>query len=364
MRSETRDQLWSGLEDVIRIIGERQPKRHEPRSALTIGYAQLLLAISFARIDTHRAKAVFDEAQARIAPRDPIHTFLVTALSLRLDDAIAGRPMRRFHCAKTRASFIGLDRVERYKALRFVETLRTVDANELDAIAMFSGRDNRAPSEPPAWETSPEHERAHQAELLLDTDLATVFDMLMTLPEHLAMPVAVRAATLAEGSLACRALEVLAHFGWGELAEATLAKVRMLDTGARVVAFPGTIRALRKLGARSEMAELCAQLEHEESLAPLVAGAWAFLGDARWKRAFDAAFAKKRDDRHDTREWIRMIARGYAVANVRDAMDGARWLATFACTTTDSLGTSTHYTWSVVHVVSSICLVFDEICDD
>jgi hypothetical protein len=207
----------------------------------------------------------------------------------------------------------------------------------------------------------PEDERAHRAELLLDTDLATALDMLVTLPERLAMPVAVRAAALAEGALAGTALEVVAHFGWGELAEDVLAKIDTLDGPAT---FPGVIRALRKLGARSEMAELCAQNEHVESFAPLVAGAWAFLGDVRSNGAFDAACARTFDSRNDRLGWFRTIARGYALATVHDAMDGARRLAKFACTVTDSLGTASHYHWTVLHVVASCGLIFDEVCDD
>ena len=207
------------------------------------------------------------------------------------------------------------------------------------------------------------------------------FDVMLELPESQAVPIVARAVpiigTLPEprrAVLYAEALVVAGHFGRTELIPNLL---DALGNAARVV--PGneldrvldqSLRALRRIGLRHEIAELLAEVEHALAAGTgnlharlALAGGLAFLGDtARALPILDQA-RKALAEINSIQErlmerltLIRALAQAYAQAPLGHALGGIAELSGYLRDITDSFGTNSHYCLSVLHFVESLVL--------
>jgi hypothetical protein len=203
------------------------------------------------------------------------------------------------------------------------------------------------------------------------------FDVMLELPESYAVPILTRAVpiigTLPEprrAVLYAEALVVAGHFGRTELIP------DLLDSlGGAVRVVPGTeldrvldqsLRALRRIGLRHEIAELLADVEHALAAGTAhlrarlaLAGGLAFLGDtARALPILDQARKALGENLTLTNrlELTRALAQAYSQAPLGNALGGIAELSGQLRDITDSFGTNSHYCLSVLHFVESLVL--------
>lgn len=285
----------------------------------------------------------------------------------------------------------GLDRVARYKVDRLREASRILEPLERpDAIGAFSKRqhDSRGPEFAELRKLSDPTARAKEiarltevADKAIEAEKARlldgIFDVLLELPEAGAVPILSRAwpiiATLPEARHAVlygEALVVAGHFGRTELVP------DLLDAlGIAVRAVPGTeldrvldqsLRALRRIGLRREIAELLADVEtaldtnsaNQRARLALAAGL-AYLGEtARALPILEQARRTLGESMTLTArlELTRALAQAYAQAPIGDALAAIAELAGQLRDITDSFGTNSHYCLSVLHFVESLVL--------
>ena len=139
-----------------------------------------------------------------------------------------------------------------------------------------------------------------------------------------------------------------------------------------------SLRALRRIGLRAEIAELLAEAEHaaagpEALRARLaIAAGLAYLGDAaralpifdQARAQLDASFAAISTLAKDAPrpllpaalELTRSLALAYAQAPLGNALGGIAELSGHLREVTDNLGTNSHYCVSVLHFVESLVL--------
>jgi cellulose synthase operon protein C len=403
------EQLATALEQLLTRIRTTRRKRSpvEAPVPLTGAYATLQLAHGFARIGQHeRARALVGEARAALAAviADPVHAYLAAAFEARIEQTIAGLPPEAPLPDALGAQLAALDRVARYKVDRLREASRILEPIERpDAIGAFSRKQSdgrgaefaalRVLAEPGA--------RAREIARLLELAaraedgervrlLDGCFDVMLELPEAHAVPSLTAAVPIIErlpeprrAVLYAEALVVAGHFGRTELIPSLLdalgGAVRVVPGNELARVLDHSLRALRRIGLRHEIAELLADAEHalatgaprhlateeqrrdhehQRRVARLaLAGGIAFLGDtARALPILEQAckaLGEPMTPPHRL-ERIRALALAYAQAPLGHALGGIAELSGQLRDITDSYGTNSHYCLSVLHFVESL----------
>jgi cellulose synthase operon protein C len=403
------EHLSSALEELAQRIGKTRRKRSatEAPAQLTGAYVGFQLAYGFARIGKQdRARELVAGARAVLVEvaSDPVHAYLVAAFAARVEQAIAGLAPETPLPEALGAPLAALDRLARYKvdrlrdASRILEPLARPDPFGGFLDLQRASRDPelavvRAIAEPRARaralaglvevaaESEPDRERLIEG----------ILGVLLGLPEAEAVPILTRTwplvARLPEPRRAARyaeALVVAGHFGRTDLVPGLLA---LLGAAIRAVAaaelervLQHSLRALRRIGLRAEIAELLAEAEQARSVHEpggldgrlAIAAGLAFLGDtARALPIFDQARAVLGDNfraiaeiRKDgsrlplTRplELTRALALAYAQAPLGDALSGIAELVQYFRDITDHHTTNSHFCLSVLHFVESLVL--------
>jgi hypothetical protein len=390
------EQLTTALDRLREKIGTTRRKRSpvEAPATQTGAYVDLQLAHGYARIGQHeRARALEQGARAALGSvlNDPVHNYLVNAYSARVEQAIAGQPPETPLPDNLGAQLAALDRVARYKVDRLREASRILEPLERpDAIGAFSKRqhDSRGPEFAALRALTDVAKRAKEVARLVDTaakseeaDMARLldgcFDVLLELPENQAAPILLRAWPIIgklpeprRAVLYAEALVVAGHFGRTELVPELLEHL-----GKAIPAVPGneldrvldqSLRALRRIGLRNEIAELLGDVEKHlaNNTAHLrarlaLAGGLAFLGDtSRALPILDTARKALGESMTLTArlDLTRALAQAYAQAPLGHALGGITELAAQLRDITDSFGTNSHYCLSVLHFVESLVL--------
>jgi hypothetical protein len=360
----------------------------------TGAYVNFQLAHGFARIGQHvRSRALVAEARTALSTvaADAVHAYLIAAFAARVEQAIAGLPPETALPDPLGAQLAGLDRVARYKVDRLREASHILEPLERpDAIGAFSKRqhDSRGPEFAALRSIADASARAKEISRLVDVAggaieaekfrlLDGIFDVLLELPEAGAVPILGRAwpmvATLPDARhavLYCEALVVAGHFGRTELVPELLESL-----GLAVRAVPGTelarvldqsLRALRRIGLRREIAELLGDVENalDTGTANLqgrlaLAAGLAYLGEtARALPILEQARKSLGESMTLTArlDLTRSLARAYAQAPIGDALAAIADLSGQLRDITDSFGTNSHYCLSVLHFVESLVL--------
>jgi hypothetical protein len=370
----------------------RKPSPVEAPKHLTQAYVSFQLGHGYARIGQHqRARALVNEARQALAAvaTDAVHAYLMAAFTARVEQAIQGLPPETALPEPLGGQLAALDRVSRYKVDRLREASRILEPLERpDAIGAFSKRqhDSRGPEFAALRGIPDAAARAKEIARLVDVAgtsnetemnrlLDGVFDVLLELPENGAMPILNRAWPMVAQLPAARhamlygdALVVAGHFGRTELVP------KLLDQlGEAVKAVPGpelgrvldqSLRALRRIGLRREIAELLADVEtaldggSANIFARLaLAAGLAYLGETtRALPILEGARKALNDPMTLTQrlDLTRALASAYAQAPINDALAAIADLSSQLRDITDSFGTNSHYCLSVLHFVESL----------
>ena len=405
--SASGEHLSRALEELAQRIARTRRKRSmmEAPAQQTNAYVQLQLAHGFARIGKHeRARGLVGEARDAIAPvaSDPVHAYLIAAFVARVDQAIAGEPPEVALPEAFGAQLAALDRLARYKVERLREVSRILEPIERsDAMGAFLQRhhDARGPEFAALYAIAEPRARARAIDQLVDDAAANegvrarllggILDVLLELAEADAVPILARAWPLiAQLPAAARAvpyadaLVVAGHFGRTELVPGLLALLGAALRGSASAdverVLQRSLRALRRIGLRGEIAELLADAEHaatgpEALRARLaIAAGLAYLGDAaralpifdqargQLNETFAAIGALTKDAPRPpltaALELTRALALAYAQAPLGNALGGIAELSGHLRDITDNFGTNSHYCLSVLHFVESLVL--------
>ena len=390
------EHLTTALEELAARIDKTKRKRTplEAPPHLTGAYVNFLLAYGFARIGgAERARSLVAEAKKALAPTatDPVHAYLIAAYGARVDQAIAGIASETPLPDELGAQLTNLDRVHRYKVDRLREASRILEPLERpDAIGAWikKEKDSRGPEFAALREITDPVKRAKAVDKLVDVAAQSepererlidgIFDVLLELPESGAVPILARTwpliARVAEprrAVLYAEALVVAGHFGRTELVPAMLdalaAAIRLVQGADLERVLQHSLRALRRIGLRAEIAELLAEAEHAlpanriEALRGrlALAAGLAFLGEhARAVPIYEQARSALTESmvlpvRLDL---TRALALAYAQAPLQQALGGLADLANQLRDITDSYGTNSHYCLSVLNFVESLVL--------
>ncbi|HSS00370.1 MAG TPA: hypothetical protein VLM79_25100 [Kofleriaceae bacterium] len=390
------EHLNAALEDIVTRVATTRRRRsfNEAPMELTGAYVQLQLAHGFARVGRHaRARELAVHARTGLAAvaGDPVHAYLLAAFVARIEHAIVGVAPETALPAELGAQLAALDRLARFKVDRLREASRILEPLlRPDAFGVYiqGHGDARGPEfaelrrlEPwlRAERVMALIQRAAGAgdadrERLIDGILDALLDLgastAVPLLDH-AFPVIGHLPQARRAVLYARALVVAGHFGHarlvGELLELLGAAIRAAAGSDLDRVLLHSLRALRRIGLRREIAELLADAEHALVAAGpdalharlALAAGLAFLGDAaRALPIFDQAHAMLGSNMLPTArlELTRALALAYAQAPLGNALAGIGRLADGLHDITDSLATNSHYCLSVLHFVESLVL--------
>lgn len=390
------DVLGDALDKLSDQITKTKRKRSPVEAPVghTQAYINLQLALGYARVGKHdKARGLVNESQTALAAiNDPVHAYLSAAYSARVDHAIAGLPSETALGGEHSTRLSALDRVSRYKVDRLREASLILEPLERpDAIGAFSKKlaDGRGP-EFAALRVMPDMtERANAVSKIIDTAeksdsneherlVGGVLDVLLELSESWAVPHLLRVIPMitkvAENKRAllyAAALVVAGHFG-----RTTIVRQMQEALGTAIATISGSdldrvlqqsLRALRRIGLRHEIADLLAKVEHAIPASRTdalrgrlaLASGMAFLGDsARALPIFEHARKALTENMTMTAklELTRSLALAYAQAPLADALTGIAELSNQLKEVTDSFGTNSHYCLSVLHFVDSLVL--------
>jgi hypothetical protein len=390
------EHLNSALEDLAQRVATTRRRRslNEAPVELTGAYVHFQLAHGFARIGRHeRARALAVQAASALGgvAADPVHAYLRAAFGVRIEHALAGAPPEAALPEALAAQLAALDRFARYKvdrlrdASRILEPLLRPDAF---GVYIHGHGDARGPEFAALRAVADPAARAAVLAELVDTAAASdpdrerlvdgILDALLELTESTAVPILARTgpliARLAEprrAVLYARALVTAGHFGAAGMVSALLdqlgAAIRVVERNDLERVMHSSLRALRRIGLRGEIADLLADAEHALAAAGpdalhgrlALAAGLAFLGDAaRALPIFDQAHAVLDaalpvPARLDL---TRALALAYAQAPIGNALGGIARLAGGLTGITDNLGTNSHYCLSVLHFIESLVL--------
>jgi tetratricopeptide (TPR) repeat protein len=391
------DQLSTALDELaVRVTNTKRTRSlTEAPIPFTNAYVAFLLAHGYARIGRHeRARELVGEANQALAKvaGDPVHGYLIAAFTARIEQAIAGLPPETALPEALRAQLANLDRLARYKVDRLREASQILEPMEhVDAIERFSKKqkDSLGPEFTALRQIVDPAARAAAVERLVDEAIANdaervrlldgIFDVLFELPASRAVPILLRTHPVItsvlethRAPLYAEALVVAGHFGRTELMPGLLdglgGAIRRVDGVALQRVLQHSLRALRRIGLRNEIAQLLADAEQAlpTAIRPdtlrarlALAAGLAYLGDSdRALLIFNQAReALNQSIKHTDRlELTRALALAYAQAPVTSALTGIAELASHLREMTDTFGTNTHYCLSVLHFVESLVL--------
>ena len=390
------EHLTTALEELAARIDKTKRKRTplEAPPHLTGAYVNYLLAYGFARIGgAERARGLVADARKALEPTavDPVHAYLMAAYGARVDQAIAGIASETPLPDELGTQLANLDRVNRYKVDRLREASRILEPlDRPDAIGAWikKEKDSRGPEFAALREIADPVKRAKAVDKLVDTAAANdaererlidgIFDVLLELPESGAVPILgrtwpliSRVAEPRRAVLYAEALVVAGHFGRTELVPAIMdalaAAIRLVQGADLERVLQHSLRALRRIGLRAEVAELLAEAEHALPAGRIealrgrlaLAAGLAFLGEtSRALPIYEQARAALTESmvlpvRLDL---TRALALAYAQAPLQQALGGLADLANQLRDITDSYGTNSHYCLSVLNFVESLVL--------
>ena len=391
------EHLGTALEELAIKLDKTKRKRTplEAPAHLTNAYVNFLLAYGFARIGrADRARSLVAEAKKALAPgeSDPVHAYLIAAYSARVDQAIAGIASETPLSSELGAQLANLDRLNRYRVDRLREASRILEPLEgPDAIGDWGKqeKDSRGAEFGALREITDPMKRAKAVDKLVDVAITAdeaererlidgVLDSLLELPESGAVPVLQRVwpqiARVAEARRAvmyAEGLIIAGHFGRTELMPAMLealgAAIRLVQGSDLERVLQYSLRALRRIGLRTEMAELLAEAEHAlptnraEALRGrlALAAGLAYLGEtARALPIFEQARTALTENMVQPvrLDLVRALALAYAQAPLQQALAGLADLTNHLRDISDSYGTNSHYCLSVLNFVESIVL--------
>ena len=389
--------LSTALDSLARTFERTRRVRHpiEAPVAYTGAYVGYQLAYAFARIGKHdRARMLIAASISALKPveHDPVHRYLAGAFGARVEQAIAGLPPETPLPDELTAQLGNFTRETLYKVERLSESSRILEPLERpQAMARFLSRtgDSRG-TEFAALRTMTDlvvRAKAVDELVTLAADseperehlLAGVFDLVLELPESAAAPILLRTLPVVEALpddrravLYTRALVVAGHVGRTELVPELLAllrtSIRAVTGAALARVLQHSMRALRRIGLRHEIAELLADAEQARPATRAVdtlrgrlalAGGLAYLGDfARALPIFDQARCALDGEMSlpERLDLTRALALAYAQAPLDHALAGIAALAGQFREITDMFGTNSHYCLSVLHFVDSLVL--------
>lgn len=357
----------------------RAPTEPTPFANTTGAYVSLIVAYGFSRAgDPTRARALVATAREALGTRlaNRMHSYLVSAYEERIEQAIAGLPPETPLSSELMAELTEIgrsDRTMRYKIDRLRESSTILEPlEELDASRAFREGTNR---ERDALRSLPEPERVAELERLAGRGerLADCLDLVLDLPPAAASGVLGSAVTAVErlpeaerSAQYARALVAASHFGHVELTASLLSRLQSTihqapDQLPRVL--DRSLRALRRVGLRTEMIELLQVVEHGFSdKTPLaarlaVAGGLGHLGQTDRALALMDQGRARLDQLEDPEQRLaltRALARAYAQAPLERALEGIAELASQLRHVSDSFATNTHFCLSVLHFVESL----------
>jgi hypothetical protein len=390
------DQLAAALEALLQAVRTTRRRRApvEAPLVLTSAYAALAIACAFARVGMRaRAEALAATARAALSGvlGDPVHAYLADAYAARVAQALAGLPPEAPLPAALSGPLAKLDRLALYKVERLRAASRILEPiAQLNPFAAFArrGLSDSSPRVAAARAVDDPAARASELAELLPGPAAAAeglldgwLDALLTLPTTLAAPLVARAAAVIVAQPAAErapqyaeALMAAGHFGVDaaipELLAALGAAIRaatpeQLDE-VLGRALEHSLRALRRIGLRAEIAELLATAER--AIAPggarlrarlALASGLAYLGDsARARPVLDEARAVLAQPLPVPArlELTRALAQAYATAPLGEALVGLAELTEQLREISDSFATNSHFCLSVLHFVDSIAL--------
>ncbi len=327
---------------------------------------------------------------------DAVHGYLSEAFTLRVEQAITANNQTITNTAIT-AQLAGLDRVSRYKVDRLREASNILEPIERpDAIQGFSShqRDSRGEEFAELRSVTNLSDKAKEIAKLVDiakTDndkrvrlLDGVLSVLFELPEASAAPILQSVCKLIPGAndkhavLYANALVAAGHFGRvgliSELLGSLATAMRSTSNTDLQHVLDRSIKALRRIGLRAEVAELLAQAEKSlpDSRPDVLrarlsfAAGLAYMGNTSRALQIMEQAKKALSDTSaplgSRLELTRSLALAYAQAPIGDALAGIADLSNQLNGITDSFGTNSHYCLSVLHFVES--LVFGIASDD
>jgi cellulose synthase operon protein C len=401
------DRLAGELDRLVARLATIQRTRdaREAPLELTKAYTALIFAAGFARLgQRERARKLVREALAGFGNRsdDPVHAFLISAFSARINQALA----RRSPYIALRADLIerlhALPNPARFEVDMLHQVLRSLRPEPFASLkALLNSSINPEPRpprelmallalvDPAARAAQIEEYLAHAAARATDDRaplLGVCLDVMLELPEAQAIPLLVQVLPLLEGlspRLPARALVVAARFGWGELVPAILgalhARLGSASPHELALVLSACLRALRGLGLRDEMAALLTAAEpllgpDAEQLAPkrehgpylIRAGSLLLLGDPRGQVLLDRAHERLEQLPPGSlhAQAIVDLAWGYAHGPIDLALEPIAGLAGHFTHVTDVYGPDTHYCPTAVYVVDALVHGITGLADD
>jgi len=393
------DHLGSALDELVSRIEKTRRKRTplEAPPHLTNAYVSFQLGYGYARIGrADRARELVAAARKLLDTHisDPVHAYLAAAFAARVDQAIAGMAPETALPDELVAQLAALDRNQRYKTDRLRERSRILaPLDRPQAISGFTSwetlKGTRGPEFAALAKLADPIKRAKAVDELVAKAVASaddrerllegVLDVLLDLPESGSVPI-LHHVWQAIGSVAdkrqaplyARALVVAGHFGRAELVPPLLDKLRgtlkIVEAAELEQVLQYSLRALRRIGLRSETAELLFAAEEARTGTQLqvlrgrlaIAGGLSYLGEfARAKPIFEqshAALAGTTLNAVERLDLVRAIALAYAQAPLQQALAGIAELSGLFKDISDVQSTNSHYCLSVLDFVESLVL--------
>ena len=393
------DHLGTALDELVSRIEKTRRKRTplEAPPHLTNAYVSFQLGYGYARIGrASRARELVAAARKLLDVHisDPVHAYLASAFAARVDQAIAGMAPETALPDDLVAQLAALDRNQRYKTDRLRERSRILaPLDRPQAISGFTSweklKGTRGPEFAALAKLADPVKRAKAVDELVtkatagaedrERLLEGVLDVLLDLPESGAVPILHHAWQVIgsvtdkrQAPLYARALVVAGHFGRAELVPPLLDKLRgalrIVEAAELEQVLQYSLRALRRIGLRSETAELLVAAEEARTGTQLqvlrgrlaIAGGLSYLGEfSRAKPIFEqshAALSGTTITAVERLDLVRAIALAYAQAPLQQALAGIAELSGLFKDISDVQSTNSHYCLSVLDFVESLVL--------
>jgi hypothetical protein len=378
--------LGAAMERVLALISTRRQRSPlEPPVHLTNGYARLIVANGFARLgDALRARAVRDEVVRELDAQlgDPLHQYLVSAYSARVEQACAG--LARDVVLPAPVASLASSLAEhnmRYKANRLQEVSPTLATGVETGIAVSRPQASVAvvqvhPLLLRLRAIDPDFrgaaiDRALAADGLTDDTRLACLDALIEIDETDALLVLVPAvhSVLAGGNASAgfcaAALTVAARFGYGELVPSLMEPILATEPDLFDIVAP-TVRALRRLGLTDEIRHLIERIPAPTlEIAKITLAAIETLVFPERSDRAAAIFETARRTRLLTStaarsSGVRELAGAATHAELAFGLAQLEHLFPFYDHMTDSFGTNSHFCLTALDFIESLVLAITD----